>query len=390
MPAAAQGTDEGAPDPSKVRVRIGPLWINPAVALTNLGIDQNVFNDPTDHNPKKDFTLTIVPSTDLWLRMGRTWITGAIKQEIVWYQKYATERAANTSYAIGWHVPMNRLRVKADAKHLSTRERPGFEIDARSQRYETAYSGSVEIRALSKTFFGVTGSRQRVDFDKDAVFLNSTLQYELNRVTTSAGALVRHQITPLTSITLNATRSQDRFEFSSLRDSNSTAISGTISLAPFALIKGSATFGYRDFEPLSPGVATYKGSTASVDLSYTLLGTTRFAATATRDLQYSYDINQPYYLQTGIGGSIAQQLFGPLDIVGRAGVQTLAYQDRVGALAQVSNRIDQVHTYGGGIGYRLGTDLRLGFNVDKSMRVSDVAERQYDNLLFGASVTYVF
>ena len=364
--------------------------MNPTVALMNLGVDQNVFNEPTDQNPKKDFTLTIVPNMDLWLSMGRTWVTGGIKAEIVWYQKYSTERAANRTYSIGWNVPLNRLKVKVDARHLGARERPGFEIDARAQRDETAYSGSVEIRALSKTFFGVTGSRQRVDFDKDAVFLDSTLQYELNHVTTSASVLVRHQVTPLTSITLNATRSQDRFEFSSLRDSNSTAISGTISFDPFALIKGSATFGYRDFDPLSPGVAAYKGSTAAVDVSYTLLGTTRFAATATRDLQYSYDINQPYYLQTGFGGSIAQQLAGSLDIVGRAGAQTLAYRDRAGALVQVSNRTDHVHTYGGGIGYRFGQDLRLGFNVDKAMRLSDVAERQYHNLLFGTSVTYVF
>src|SRR5438046_81714 len=36
--AFAQGPTDGAPDPTKVRVKIGPLWLNPSIALTNLGI----------------------------------------------------------------------------------------------------------------------------------------------------------------------------------------------------------------------------------------------------------------------------------------------------------------------------------------------------------------
>ncbi len=364
--------------------------MNPTISLTNLGIDQNVFNEASDQNPKKDFTLTIVPTADLWLRMGRTWISGAIKEDIIWYQKYANQRAANNTYSIGWRVPLNRLNIKVGASHLSAKERPGFEIDTRVQRSETLYDGSVEIRALSKTFFGVTGSRQRVDYANDAVFLDSNLRFELNRVTTTGGVSVRRQVTPLTSISLTATRSQVRFEFSSLRDSNSTSISSTISLDPFALIKGSATFGYRDFEPLAPGLQNFKGATAVVDLSYTLLGTTRFSVTAARDVAYSYDVNQPYYLQTGVTGSIAQHLFGPFDVVGRAGAQNLAYRDRAGAIVQVSNRVDYVHTYGGGTGYRMGKNLRLGFNVDETKRISDVSERQYNNLTMGTSATYGF
>jgi len=35
-----------------------------------------------------------------------------------------------------------------------------------------------------------------------------------------------------------------------------------------------------------------------VDLTCTLLGMTRFAVRAMRDVQYSYDLAQPYYLQT--------------------------------------------------------------------------------------------
>ena len=386
-PVYAQ-TSEGGPDPAKVRVRIGPLWMNPTVSLTNLGVDDNVFNEPEDHSPKRDVTFTVTPTTDLWVRMGRTWLSGSIKEELVWYQKYATERAANSGYKLGWKVPLNRLVVDVGATYLNARDRPGYEIDARALRTEAAYKGVVEVRALSKTFFGVRAERQQIDFDKTAVFLGALLQSELNHVTTGAGVTARHQLTPLTSVSFAASRSQDRFEFSPLRDSDSDTAAVTLAFDPFALIKGGATFGYRDFHPRSAGVDDYKGLTAAIDLSYTLLGVTKVAVRALRDVQYSFDVNQPYYLQTGIEGSIAQQIFGPFDVVGRLGVQSLAYRDRAGATVLVVDRVDSVRTYGAGVGYHLGKDLRLGFNVDQSRRDSDVASRRYSGFKFGTAVTY--
>jgi hypothetical protein len=392
LPASAQtgGTGEGGPDPAVVRVRIGPLWMNPTLALTNLGIDQNVFNDPPDKDPKRDFTLTVVPATDLWLGIGRTWLTGTIKEEITWYQKYASERSASNTYQAGWKVPLNRLVFDVGVIYATPKDRPGYEIDERAQRQEITYRGKVEIRALSKTLFGVTAESMRIHFDAADVFDGVNLQDAMNRTTTTFGLSVRQQVTPLTSISINATRSQDRFEFEPTRDSDSTSVSGTLSFDPFALVKGSATVGFRDFKPLGPGLPGYQGSTASADLTYTLLGTTRFTFKALRDVEYSYDVTQPYYLETGVDGSVAQQLFGPVDIVARGGLHHLAYRDQEGANVQFVDRVDQLKSYGGGIGFHLGKDFRLGLNVDKVRRESEVVEHRYDNLLFGTSFTYNF
>ncbi len=387
LPASAQ-SPEGGPDPAKVRVRIGPLWMNPTVSVTNFGIDQNVFNEPVSASPKQDFTFTATPTTDMWIRVGPSWVDGSIKEELVWYQTYATERAANSTYRIGWKVPLNRLAFDVGGTYANLRDRPGYEIDARSLRIETKINGSVEVRTLSKTFFGARAERLRTNFDKDAVFLASNLHTELDHKTTTTGFFVRHQLTPLTSVMFTASRMQERFDFSSLRDSDSNI--GTVSLTfdPFALIKGSATVGYRDFRPSSAGLADFRGVTTAVNLSYTALEMTKFSVKANRDIEYSFDTNQPYYLLTGVEGSIAQQLFGPVDIVGRLGFESLAYQDRAGAVVAVADRVDRVRTYGVGVGYRLSRDLQVGVNVDHSQRDSDVAQRQYRGLRIGTSITY--
>jgi len=369
---------------------MGPLSLNPSIALTNIGVDDNVFNEPDQANPKSDFTFTLQPATDLWLHTGPTWVTGRVQEDLVWFKTYSSERSVNAAYSIGWLVPLTRLRFNVGATRRNLRDRPGFEIDARSQRFETEYNGAAELRTLSKTYIGVTASRQRVDFDKDAIFLNQNLQFELNRVTDAAGVTLRYQMTPLTGLTFAATRSQDRFEFSSLRDSNSTAATATVNFDPLALIRGSMTIGYRDFEPLASGLSPYKGLTASGNLSYVLYGATKFTVGVNRDVQYSYDVNQPYYLQTALTGSIAQQLFGPIDVTARAGVSNLAYRDRAGAAVVVSDRVDRGHSYGGGVGYHTSSGFRIGFDVDRSNRVSDISSRQYNDLRIGTSVTYAF
>ena len=385
-PRAFAQTEEGGPDPSRIRVRLGPLWINPTISLNNLGVDTNVFNVAVD--PKSDFTFTVSPRSDLWLRIGRTWVSGVISEDVVWYQTYASERSANSLYQINWLVPLTRLSFRVGAEHLSTRERAGFEIDARARRDETAYNGSVDLRFLSRTSIGFSGAQRMINFDEAAVFLDVNLHDELTRRRTSGAVNLSHRLTPLTTLTFTVAREWERFSFGSLRDSNSTKILGSVQLDQFALIKGGASFGYRDFKPLSSSLPGYKGSTAEVDLSYSALGTSRFSVRAIRDVQYSYDVDQPYYVETGVSAEIAQQIFGPVDVVGRAGVSRLEYRDRMGAVIAASDRTDRVRTYGGGIGYHMGREIRIGFNIDSSRRVSAVDRRQYKGLRYGTAVTY--
>jgi Putative beta-barrel porin 2 len=257
-------------------------------------------------------------------------------------------------------------------------------------REEAAYGGAVELRVMSRTFVGVRADRRTFSFDENAIYQGANLSDQLDRATTTAGLSLRYDLTSLTSLSFTAMRSKDEFKVSTLRDSNSTLFATTVTFDPFALIKGKATVGYRSFVPEDPDLPRYDGSIGAVDLACSVYGTTKFTVKFARDIQYSYDINQPYYLQTGVDFEVAQQIFGPVDIVGRVGSQRLDYSDRRGAAIAVPNRIDLIHQFGGGVGYRLGKDLRLGFNVDSSRRISEVESRPYEGLIYGASLTYAF
>jgi hypothetical protein len=387
-PLLAQQPTTGEP-PQDVRFRFGPLYMNPRLALTDLGIDTNVFNEPDQAEPKKDFTLTMSPSAALWLRFGPTWLNGSVREDLVYYQTYASQRSINSHYALTWVIPVNRLVVSPGASYLNTHERPGYEIDVRTQHTDVNYTASVEVRALSRTYVGIRGGRRHVDFDESTVYLGRNLQEELARTMRSAAITIRNELTPLTSLHFDVSREEDRFDYSPLRDSNSTAVAVGVRLDPFALIKGSATFGYRDFEPLSPDVPKYEGSTMSVDLSYAALESTSLSVLATRDVQYSYDVNEPYYLQTGVNVSLRQQIFGPIDASLDVGAQRLEYREREGASPiTVADRVDRVRTYGAGVGYRMGRDVRVGFSVTRQRRDSPVIYQPYNGWRYGVSVVY--
>ena len=375
------------PDTTRARLRLGPVMLNPGLDLTNLGVDTNVFNQPPGLE-QDDFTFTLVPKTDAWMKVGPTWISGNVREDLVWYQEFSTERAANTSAAVNWIVPLNRLRFSVGTAYLWARDRPSFEIDARVPRRETQYTGAAEVRTFSRTFFGVQGSRRRVDFQDDATFVDTALQFQLNRVATAFALTARHELSPLTSISVDAGRQNDRFEFSSLRDSDSTIAGAQVILDPSAFIKGSARVGYRDFEPIDKSVPGYQGPTVAVDLSYILLGSTRFGVQVTRDVQYSYDINQPYFIQSGLAATIQQQIYGPVDAIAGFGSYSLDYHDRTGVVVLYPDRTDKDRSFNLGVGYHMTPDLRIGGRLEKQWRDSENPIRRFEGFRIGVVFSY--
>lgn len=385
VPVRAQESKE--PD-AKARIHFGPLALNPTIAVVNVGVDSNVFYEADPLNPKSDFTMTLQPGTDLWLRVGRSWFSANIKEELVYYQAYASQRSANNFDRFDFMLPFNRLTLKAGGKYANTNDRPGYEISQRIHHVDTGANAVAEFKLFSKTFLQAHGEQTKYSYDQNVEFFGTNIRNALNRTATVGALAVRHQLTPLTALTFDGALEQDRFEIDHTRDSDSTQLSAGVQFDPFALIKGSAKVGYRDFRGLDPTLPSFKGTTAAVDLWYVALGSTRIGVQGTRDVEYSFDANKPYFIQSTIGGSITQHIYGSFDVVARAGAARLAYQDRAGITLAYPNEVDYVHTYGGGAGYRLGTGVRIGVDVNAQRRTSPNPFWNYHALVIGMSVTY--
>jgi len=342
-----------------------------------------VFNTVDDR--QRDFTFTTAPSADIYLRTGRGLLSVSGGAEYVYFQKFATERSINSNATGQYEFRFNRLRPYASAGTLNTRERPGYEIDVRARRYESDLKVGSDFRFMSKSTARLEFRKLDYKFAGDAVFDGRPLNQQLNRTLKAVDLSWRQRLTALTTWITRVSRESERFEFEDARNSDSFRLSSGFELGRFALIRGSAFAGFRRLTAAEGGTLPgFSGVTADVDVSYTLPTQTRLGAAVDRDIQYSYDIQTPYYVQTGWTATLTQRITGKWDAQLSGGRDRLAYQ----ANDAGNRRKDFVGRFAGGIGYALRDGVRAGFDVQSFYRSSDIRGREYGGVRAGFSMTY--
>ena len=370
------------------RVHIGPIYATPGVAVQEFGVDTNVFNN---FDEKKDFTFTVVPRATMWIPFARrALLTTAAATDVVYFQKYDSERSLNPQARLRGEGAMGRILAFAEGSYLSTRQRPNVEIDARLRRTERAARLGTSIRIDEKLYVELSGSQAEVDFAADAVFNDVNMRETLNRTTRAALVSFRDDVTPLTSVVVRGEAATNRFPLSAVRDSDTYSIMPGIELKPRALISGSAYLGVRRFTPRSPLLPTFNGTVASATLNYTLRSSTRFGVTADRDVAYSFEPRQPYYVVDAYGLTIRRQIVGRTDITGGAVRQQYTYRDFSSSQVPAGDaRVDVTKTYSASVGYRFGQDTRVGFGAAYRQRESNnAAQRDYQGFRFITTLEY--
>ena len=381
-PAFAQQVPTDDPVAS-APIRIGAFGVNPRLSLSNLGIDTNVFN--TVSEPQRDFTFTLSPGTELFLRTGRGLLSFSGGAEFVYFQQFDTERSINSNARGQYEFRFNRLRPFASASTLNTKQRPGYEIDVRARHYETDLRVGTDFRFMSKTTARVEFRQLDYSFAGDAVFAGRPLGQELNRTLRAVDLSWRQRLTALSTWITRVSRETERFEFEDARNSDSFRVSSGFELGRFALIRGSAFAGYRKLTPTAGGILPeFSGVTADVDVSYTAPTQTRLGAAVERDIRYSYERSTPYYVQTGWTATLTQRITGRWDAQLSGGRDRLSYQ----AINPIDARRDFVGRFGGGLGYSLRDQVRASFDVNSFYRSSDIRGREYGGVRAGLSVTY--
>ena len=180
---------------------------------------------------------------------------------------------------------------------------------------------------------------------------------------------LRYTLTPLTDVTVGIAYRRDQFVFSPERDATSLRFVPRFEFSPGGFLRGRAEFGYMRFQTVEPSVPDFSGVVALVGASYTLLGITNFDIEFTRDVTYSFEVSEPFYVSTGGALEITQRLFGPLDLILRGGREQLDYESI--EIGFDDGRIDTVNSYGGGFGVRLGETAGFKLTAEYSDRRSN-------------------
>jgi len=370
------------------RWRFGPLAVTPTVELKNLGWDSNVFNATED--AKSGFTTTVGAPIDWWLRFGRGRLHVVDYFEGVYFANYPDQSGFNQRHDVALLMPLRRLRPYVGGYYLSTNDRPGYEINARLRHAETGVNGGAVVHLSSRLDLDLSGRQTTYEYD-DEDYAGNPYSTTLNHRTQAYGAQARYRVSSLTTLTLIADSLRERYTESPDRDNDGYRILPGVEFDPLALVKGKAQVGYRKLNAIAAGMPDFSGLVANVELSYVLLGTTRFAVGASRDVYVSYEIDEPFYVQPGFTLSVTQQMTGPWDVQARGGWYRLSYRQAAASdIASQPGRVDHYGVWGGGVGYRVGRDIRVGFNLDYVRRESVVPGQSYDGLRGGMAATYAF
>ena len=388
LPASvqAQTTTETGESAERPRFNFGPLGVTPKLAIRDIGVDTNVFRTAVE--PAHDLTATFGPGVDTTMRIGRARLKVDSQLEWLYFRTFDQQRSFNFSEVGRVDFDLVRVTPFARGEYTQTRQRPTPEIDLRVQQLRTAAGGGIGIR-FSPTF----------TIEPEAVVSTLTLDDSAPAVAFLADALNRRtqtikvdgewKMTPLTTFVLRTQMIRDEFERNPLRDSQSFSILPGLELKPLALISGHAFVGVKRFVPETPELPDFTGVVADVAVGWIVRDLTRFNVRVSRNVEYSFEAFEPYFLLTELSVEVRQALGYQWDVLGRAGLSQLAYQRvSLGESTAESDRIDWVDLFGGGVGRRLGDNLRIGIDVDRVSRRSPLAFREYQGFRIGGSFTY--
>ena len=383
---AAQG------DPDTARFRIGSFALTPVIRLTNVGRDNNVFNNSNDEQRQSDITAAASPSVEAWYRTPRMRLNGRSELDMFYYREVTPLRAVDRDNSGRVEVVLNRVMPWVSGALAITRHRQNLEIDAFSKRRNDDVRAGADVGLTRKTSVSIYAGQSHVEFEPNALFRGTDLARSLNHKGTVQGLAFRYAATPLTTFAVNVDQGRDRFAFSAERNADIFRVSPSVEFKPLALVSGRAAIGFHKVSFRQSGQPDYKSTAASVDLQYTLRSRTQFAIRAQRDLEYSYIDTQVDYVLGGFTASVTQRLADRWDAIVTGGRYGLNYRRRpLGGVAGAQDfPNERVVIAGLSVGYFIGRN-RVSFDVDYQSRQSDLAiTRGYDRLRVGSSLTYVF
>jgi len=370
--------------PSTTIVHAGPASLYPSISLHDVGTDSNVNNDGVA--PREDFTYSVMPRLYAVVSIASGRFIGTGTGDFVYFQTYKDQQSLNGFFEGRYDLTEGIIRPFATISY-NTQERQTLEIDERIRQGRSLLTLGAEIDVASKTSLMGWVYREKATWDPNERYSGVSLAEQLNSTTDIAAGGARLRLTPFTSIVALAEVQRDRFESSPEKDADSLRIAPYVEFDNGAAVVGRARAGYRAFRPVHSSVAGYDGPVASITLGLRVLDRLRGRLDGGRDVRFSYDPFQPFYLETGLLFEIRYRVAGPFELIGMGERWQLRHQ-RIGG-ASFDGRRENTSLIGGGIGIRVREQVELGFTVDRRERSSsDPLIRNYERQRVLVSVSY--
>ena len=362
--AQVQTPTEAAP------LQFGVVSLYPTLQIIDAGKDSNIFDDGED--PKEDYIFTAASRIVGLAKLGANELLFSAGNDYVWFREFADQRSTNNRHAV--RLNMSALRVKpfVGVERQHTRERPNSEIDARARRLGKAATAGIDVALADRTSFTASVRFDDLKYDEGQRYRGEDLAHALNRTGRSMTAGVRYELTPLTRLLMAVNYAEDDFPSSHVRDAKWYSITPTFEFNPDAVVRGQFSAGYQKFMPADPTLSDYQGFVYDGGVSWTLFGRTTFALNGGRGTRYSYQETEPYYVMTGGRLNVVHHVMGPVDLIGGADYEHMAYRWHRG-VSVPDGQLDYAHTLtevSGGVGVNIVRGFKFALRAERTRRRS--------------------
>ena len=357
-------------------LEFGPVALYPTVQLLDAGIDDNVFNDGVA--PHRDYTFTLATKVLAVTRLGTNELLFQAGTDYVWFTEFETERSGNAQYAARFNLSASRFKPFFGAEHIRSNARRSPEIDARARRSDSAVLGGLRYELTPRTSLTASARVDSSIYDDGETFRGVALDQALNHTGRGGEAGVRYALTPLTTLAVTASFEEETFDQAHVRDLKRYTVGPSFEFSPEAVIRGRVVTNFEIFKPEDPTLEERKGFAYQAVVNWLLYERTAFDLGAGRNISYSYQETEPYYLLTNVRLLVSQPVGLGLEIYGGTDWEHMAYkwhQDANPAQGD-SDRVDTLVALNGGFGIRLGPNLRMRVGVERTRRRSVVDPAQ--------------
>jgi hypothetical protein len=371
--AQAPGDQPATPLPPPPEVRpfgqmeFGPLVLTPSIAFMNIGVDNNVYNSAGERQVA--FTATVSPQLHLLYKSGRLIIDSNTAADYIYYDVDTTlggftpRTVLNVEYRVG-----PRITLLFNDSVASHKDRPSIEIDARVRRRMTTIGTGARVGLSSRLDLEVGARQTNVGYPDGTIYNGVKLEETLNQRTRTAYGSLLYRLTPYTALRTLVNIDDQNFPQSPNRNGQSNLYAGGFSFSPRALIAGDAMFGVRQFWSHSPTQPNFTGFAADGRLTLTLGDLTGFLVSGHRDLNPSYELTNPYVLQSSYQIAMQQHVTRRFDVGLTYTTIKMDYATFTNAPAFANAGNNFQHGYGASVGLISTRLARYAFYYERWQR----------------------
>jgi hypothetical protein len=377
----------------KAAIKLGPLRIQPAIVLSNAGVDSNIYYDPT--NPIRDFTLTAGPALNVYLPIYRKLIISAYgSPQYVYYVKTARERTWNYFFTGSAALNLKRVFLSLDWKYSDAREHWNTEIDIRPRCKEDDLIGSFLVQTSYRTSLAISYREVKYDYENIALD-NFNVQEQLNRKERYVDLSAYYQATSRTKLFLDFEYGKYNFDFAdtaALKDSQSRAAYAGVEFSPTGRIRGKIRVGYKEFDIDNPEGIDYRGLVWDSQVSVRVARPLVLRASYVRDVTFSLWYNNAYYLADtpGVGASVYLLKFLRLDYDFTLGRDRYPEEEPGSDGGPNIKRLDDFYTHSVGLYFRIWKKTAIGVIASHWQRISNLVAENNKQYFYGLNLTYDF